>query len=98
MSVIKIENYYEVLALHKCLMEVKFSECSVLPEAQGSPFTASMAFKIFEALVSISEKEGNSEQAKSWKEWQKADSERRETKLLVQLINRKRLANHTLTP
>lgn len=84
---IEIENYWELLALHKSLMAVKFDPMAYLPEAQGSPFTASLAFKVFDLLVSVSNSEGKAVQAKNWLSWQVADTERAETKLLMKRIS-----------
>ncbi len=85
---IEIENYYELLALHKTLMAVKFDENSCLREAQGSPFTASLAFKVFDALVSLSLDEGKEKQAQDWLDWQSADKSRIETQLLLKHIEK----------
>ncbi len=83
---IEIENYWELLALHKSLMAVKFDEYSCLREAQGSPFTASLAFKVFDLLVSQSLDEGKDKQAEDWLAWQQADRSRTETELLMKHI------------
>lgn len=79
---IEIENYWELLALHKSLMAVKFDENSCLLEAQGSPFTGSLAFKVFEQLIAFSKKH----EAQEWLDWQVADESRAETKLLLKHI------------
>lgn len=79
---IEIENYWELLALHKTLMAVKFDENSCLREAQGSPYTGSLAFKVFNQLVASSK----DKQAKDWLKWQQADESRIETQLLLQHI------------
>lgn len=76
---IEIENYWELLALHKTLMAVKFDKNSCLREAQGSPYTGSLAFKVFDQLVAAS----NEGQAKNWLDWQVADESRMETQLLL---------------
>lgn len=75
---IEIDSYWELLALHKSLMAVKFDKNSCLKEAQGSPYTGSLAFKVFEQLVAAS----NEPQKKGWLEWQVADDTRLETQLL----------------
>jgi len=75
---IEIENYWELLALHKSLMAVKFDQNSCLREAQGSPHTGNLAFKVFNQLVASSKEP----QAKGWLEWQVADDSRIETELL----------------
>ena len=79
---IEIENYYELLALHKSLMAVKFDQNSCLREAQGSPYTGSLAFKVFDQLVAAS----NEQQSENWLKWQKADDSRMETQLLQKHI------------
>ena len=83
---LNFETYWELLALHKSLMAVKFDENDCLPEAQGSPFTASVAFKVFDLLVMQCIEEGKKDQADDWLSWQKADSSRIETKLLKKKI------------
>ena len=84
---LEIENYLELLALHKSIMAVKFDTNACLPEAQGSPFTASLAFKVFDLLVSVSNSEGKTAQAENWLAWRVAGTERAETKLLMQRIS-----------
>lgn len=80
---IEIDNYWELLALHKTLMAVKFDKNSCLREAQGSPYTGSLAFKVFDQLVASSK----GAQAKGWLEWQVADESRAETELLREHIS-----------
>ncbi len=75
---IEIDDYWELLALHKTLMAVKFDKNACLREAQGSPYTASLAFKVFDLLVASSKEQ----QAKDWLKWQVADGSRVETALL----------------
>ena len=83
---LEFENYWELLALHKSMMAVKFDPNSCLPEAQGSPFTGSLAFKVFDLLVSFSNSEGKVKQANDWLLWQVADDSRIETALLKKRI------------
>lgn len=79
---IEIDNCYELLALHKSLMAVKFDVNSCLREAQGSPYTASLAFKIFDQLVSSS----NEQRVTEWLTWQVANEDRAEYQLLLRHI------------
>ena len=85
---LNFETYWELLALHKSLMAVKFDENACLPEAQGSPFTASIAFKVFDLLIMQCLEEGKKDQADGWLSWQKADSSRIETELLKKKISK----------
>ncbi len=84
---LEIESYWELLALHKSLMAVKFDPDAYLKEAQGSPFTSSLAFKIFDLLVSSSKENGKTKQAEGWLSWQVADRSRHETQILLKRIS-----------
>jgi len=84
---LEFENYWELLALHKSLMAVKFDPEAYLKEAQGSPFTSSLAFKVFDLLVSSSNEEEKTKQAEGWLTWQVADKSRLETQLLLKRIS-----------
>ena len=79
---LEIDNYWELLALHKSMMAVKFDKKSCLKEAQGSPYTGSLAFKIFDLLLANC----NEKQRQEWLEWQLADESRLETQLLKKHI------------
>ena len=87
MKSLEFDSYYEVLALHKSLMAVKFDKNRCLPEAQGSPYTATLALKVFDLLVEFSKNEGKLSQADEWLAWQIADESRIETGLLLQHIS-----------
>lgn len=84
---LELDNYWELLALHKSLMAVKFDPEAYLKEAQGSPFTSSLAFKVFDLLVSYLNEEGKTKQAQEWLAWQVADQSRFETQLLLKRIS-----------
>lgn len=79
---LKIDSYWELLALHKSMMAVKFDPNSCLHEAQGSPFTGSLAFKVFDLLVESCLEDGKEKAAEDWLKWQVADVQRTETQLL----------------
>ena len=81
-----IDDYWELVALHKSLMAAKFDDEPYLMELQGSPFTGSLAFKVFELLVKSCQSEGKIKEANDWLEWQNADRSRMETQLLLKRI------------
>ncbi len=83
---IEIDSYWELVALHKSLMAVKFDPNSYLKEAQGSPYTGSLAFKVFQLLVESCRADGKDEEAEKWLQWQQADESRSETELLKKTI------------
>ncbi len=84
---LQIESYHELVALHKSLMSAKFDPDPYIPELQGSPFTSSLAFNVFDLLVETCRSDGNLHLANEWLDWQKADESRREFKLLIKKID-----------
>jgi len=85
---IKIDSYEELIVLHKTIMTVKFDEDSGYSEAQGSPFSGSLARKVFDLIVEFETGRGNQEKVNEWLKWQQADGSRRETKLLITTIGK----------
>ena len=83
---LEIKDYWELVALHKSLMAAKFDPEPYLKELQGSPFTGSLAFKVFELLVGACRTEGKAKEAEQWLTWQRADKSRTETRLLLKRI------------
>ena len=79
---IEIEDYHELLALHKMTMVVKFDRNSCLREAQGSPLTSKIAHKVFDTIILFKRAEGKHTEAQRWLNWQVADESRLETQLL----------------
>ena len=85
---INIDSYEELIVLHKMIMNVKFDEVSCYPEAQGSPYSGRLARKVFSLIIEFEKEQGNVGKADEWLRWQKADSSRFETKLLLSAIGR----------
>ncbi len=77
-----IDNYYELLALHRAVMESKFSIDLNDPAIEGSPLVATVANQIVEALTEMEvAKEGEAARLK-WQEWRKMSLDRREYKIV----------------
>ncbi|NJN30586.1 MAG: hypothetical protein HC824_09260 [Synechococcales cyanobacterium RM1_1_8] len=77
-----IENYDELMALHRVVMEAKFSVEPNDPVIQGSPFVSTIANQVVEALIEMEvEKEGETSRLK-WQEWRKLSPERREYQII----------------
>ncbi len=83
---LKIENYNELLGLHKTIMSSKFDPVPWIPEVQGSPFSSSIAFKVVKLIINWWENQGNKKEAEKWRKWQKANENRREYELLLSRI------------
>jgi hypothetical protein len=77
-----IDNYYELLALHRTIMEAKFSADPNDSCIQGSPFVAAVANRVVEALIEMeTHREGESAVAK-WHDWRHISPERREYQMV----------------
>ncbi|MEO0442472.1 MAG: hypothetical protein AAFZ92_01850 [Pseudomonadota bacterium] len=82
---IDIEDYWELLALHKAIMAAKFGNGSTR-EMLTSPFLASVAKKVLQAIVDAEREKGSEEKAKNWETWKKAEKNRNEWDKLVEVI------------
>ncbi len=69
MDGIQIDDYFELLALHKVILEAKFHPDPLNLDIAGSPFVARLAEKTLVALVDAEAKRGKPEKAASWHEW-----------------------------
>ncbi len=77
-----IDNYDELMALHRALMEAKFSESPNDLAIQGSSLLSKIANNVVESLTAMDmEKEGESSIAK-WQKWREIIPERREYKIV----------------
>lgn len=80
--VFSIDSYDELMALHRALMEAKFSESPNDPAIQGSSLLSSMADRVVEALITMEvSKEGELSRAK-WQQWRLLTPARREYKIV----------------
>lgn len=77
-----IDNYDELMALHRALMEAKFSESPNDLAIQGSSLLSKIANNVVESLTAMDiEKDGESSIAK-WQKWREVIPERREYKIV----------------
>jgi hypothetical protein len=82
-----VTDYYELLALHRVVMEAKFSDDPNDRAIQGSPFVAAIANRVLEALIAMDiEKEGESAGLR-WQNWRQVTPDYRQyqiTKTILQ--------------
>jgi hypothetical protein len=79
---LSIDNYDELMALHRVIMEAKFSLEPNDVVIQGSPLVSAVANQVIEALIEMEvEKEGESARLK-WQKWRQISYERREYQLI----------------
>jgi len=73
-----VTDYFILLALHKAILEVKFSDNQTSLELFGSPFLASAANQITEILIAKEAALDIGSSNESWKKWRAIDESRRE--------------------
>ncbi len=80
--VFSISNYDELMALHRVVMEAKFSIDPNDSAIQGSPLVATISDQVVEALMNIEiSKEGEASRVK-WQKWREISPERREYQII----------------
>lgn len=84
---IDIEDYWELLALHKAIMDAKFAN-RANQEMLTSPVLASAAKKVLRALIDAERKKGGDMKAANWEAWKKIDENRNEWNKLVEFIEK----------
>ncbi len=66
-----IENYDDLLALNRALMEVRYLARDVDSATRGSAFLSSMHSRVIDELVGYHESRGESRKAETWHEWRR---------------------------
>ncbi len=75
---VEILDYYELLAVHRALQELKWIEHPRDPAVIGSPYVAKFAHRVLDALIEIERGKGNHDAANAWKTWRQIDETRAE--------------------
>lgn len=82
-KVFNVSDYYELLALHRALLESQFCEEPNDLDVSASPIVAKLHKKLLDILVEVeSERKGFSVE-NSWGDWLKIHSGRREWKVAL---------------
>lgn len=68
-AVFRVSDYYELLALHRTVMEAKFHPDPDNRYVAGSPFVARMSERIVAGLIELERRRGRGERAEQWAEW-----------------------------
>jgi hypothetical protein len=82
----KIDNYYDLLAIHRALMEVKFSKSIQDASLVYSPIISKISIMIVNEIITTLEKEGKLDDANKWKNWMILDESRQEWDCIVNNI------------
>lgn len=70
---LEITDYYELLALHRCVLEAKFHSDPEDGDIADSPLVAGLANRILEALEQAESQRGKPGEVKNWERWRKID-------------------------
>lgn len=73
---LEIDNYYDLLNLHKALLEAKFHQNPDNENVAGSPIIARISNDILDLLDLYELKYNKSNKVNSWKEWRKISNHR----------------------
>ena len=84
----QVTDYYELLALHRALMEAKFAEDPNDQDIQGSPLIANLANRVVETLIEVEKRRGMSQTDERWMNWRIATKNRREWRVTEEYIRR----------
>ena len=66
---LRVDDYYELLALHKGLMEAKFNGDPDNFDVPGSPVLARLSKRVVNALVDAENTRGKPAKAQQWQQW-----------------------------
>lgn len=82
-----IEDYFEMLALHRALLEAKFSENPNDVDVLGNGVVGSLIIKNIEAMKAVAKAKGENDAVKGWDAWKqkRIGEESREWKICLRL-------------
>ena len=72
---LKFDDINEVSALHKALVEAKFSHCPINGEIAGSPIIADISNRVYDELCEMQEKRKKGA-GKDWQNWRRIKTEK----------------------
>jgi len=70
---LEIDGKWELIALHRIILEAKYNESPVDLDVQGSPFSKFIYEKVFSLLIDHYESEGDKKEVERWLDWRKLD-------------------------
>jgi hypothetical protein len=80
-------SYFELLALHRAIVEAKFGHDQANDvDILGSPLLSNLANRVVETLVAMETKTGKDSSAARWKKWRLLDPSRREWGIIAQRL------------
>jgi hypothetical protein len=82
-SLFNVSDYYELLALHRAIMEAKFCDGPNDFDVSASPLVANMSRRVVAALVDQDREKKGDEAEEQWSIWLRIDPARREWQVSV---------------
>ena len=90
-TIFAISDFAELYALHKTILEAKFSEAPLEEEIASSPQVAAVANRVFDTLIELEREAHGEERAQAWEDWRLAAPNRREWVIAAQRVDREGL-------
>ena len=81
---VAIDDYHELLALHRLILAAKFGEAALEGPLHGSSLIAAIAERVLAALIEADCTRDGPVAAERWRVWRQLDPSRREWKVAVQ--------------
>lgn len=85
-----VTNGFELLALHRALMEARFTLEANDPAVPDSPLVAAVANRVVDALIDLGKQSKGYGTAEEWIAWRRVDPTRREWRVVVNRLARNR--------
>ena len=92
-KIFNVSDYYELLALHRALLESQFCDEPSDIDVSASPLVAKLHKQLLETLVDAEVERKGIEAKTAWNEWLEIDAERREWKVALKRAKNERLWN-----
>ncbi len=83
-----VSTYHELLAIHKVMLEARFSDQPFDTELSGNPVAASLHERVITALRDIDRQNDNDEADAAWNQWLTISSDRREWSIALDRAQR----------
>lgn len=86
-----VDDYYELIALHRALLESQFCDEANDMDVSASPIVAKLHKQLLEILVEVEVEKKGPKVKMAWDDWLKIDVDRREWKIALARAKEERL-------
>jgi hypothetical protein len=81
-----IDNYDDLLALNRALMEVRYLASDIDPATRGSSFLSDVHSRVVDEIVAKAESSGNAKEVERWQSWRQFRARSIERLLLLDYL------------